>query len=113
MLLVFGALGAAGSAWQLFERDKKDGGKRAVGGAAALLRAAGMTFLTRPGFGHIEERGLVEDAGWDRVAFEKIHEWVDRPTLHITKFNGTGPNCCQFSVIFIWDMFGVQIVHCK
>ncbi|MBK9430907.1 S1C family serine protease [Sphingorhabdus sp.] len=56
VLLLFGALGAAGSAWQLFERDKKDVGKLAVGGAAALLLAAGMTFFTRPGFDQIDER---------------------------------------------------------
>lgn len=56
VLLLFGALGTAGSAWQLFERGKQDGGKLAGGGAAALLLAAGMTFFTRPGFDQIDER---------------------------------------------------------
>jgi serine protease Do len=56
ILLLLGALGAAGSGWQLFERDRRDHGKLAYGGAAALLIAALLTWVTRPGFDQIDER---------------------------------------------------------
>ncbi len=54
ILLVIGALGAAGSGWQLFERERKDHGKLAYGGAAALLVAALLTWFTRPGFDEVD-----------------------------------------------------------
>lgn len=54
IILLLGALGAAGSGWQLFERDRKDHGKLALGGAAALLVAALLTWYTRPGFDRVD-----------------------------------------------------------
>jgi serine protease Do len=54
IILLLGALGAAGSGWQLFERDRKDHGKLALGGAAALLVAALLTWFTRPGFDEVD-----------------------------------------------------------
>ncbi len=54
ILLLLGALGAAGSGWQLFERDRKDHGKLALGAAAALLIAALLTWFTRPGFDQVD-----------------------------------------------------------
>jgi serine protease Do len=54
ILLVIGALGAAGAGWQLFERERKDHGKLAYGGAAALLIAAFLTWFTRPGFDQVD-----------------------------------------------------------
>lgn len=54
IILLLGALGAAGSGWQLFERDRKDHGKLAYGGAAALLVAALLTWFTRPGFDQVD-----------------------------------------------------------
>jgi serine protease Do len=54
ILLLLGTLGAAGSGWQLFERDRKDHGKLAFGGAAALLVAALLTWFTRPGFDQVD-----------------------------------------------------------
>lgn len=56
IILLLGALGAAGSGWQLFERNRKDHGKLAYGGAAALLVAALLTWFTRPGFDQVDER---------------------------------------------------------
>jgi serine protease Do len=54
IILLLGALGAAGSGWQLFERDRKDHGKLAYGGAVALLIAATLTWFTRPGFEQVD-----------------------------------------------------------
>jgi serine protease Do len=54
IILLLGALGAAGSGWQLFERGRKDHGKLALGGAAALLIAALLTWFTRPGFDQVD-----------------------------------------------------------
>ena len=56
ILLLIGALGAAGSGWQLFERERRDHGKLAYGGAAALLIAALLTWVMRPGFDQVDER---------------------------------------------------------
>lgn len=56
ILLLIGALGAAGSGWQLFERERRDHGKLAYGGAAALLIAALLTWGMRPGFDQVDER---------------------------------------------------------
>jgi hypothetical protein len=56
ILLLLGALGAAGSGWQLFERNRRDHGKLAIGGAAALLIAASLTWFTRPGFDQVDVR---------------------------------------------------------
>lgn len=50
IILLLGALGAAGSGWQLMERNRRDHGKLAYVGAAALLVAALLTWFTRPGF---------------------------------------------------------------
>lgn len=54
IVLLLAALGAAGSGWQLFERNRKDHGKLAYGGAAALLIAALLTWATRPGFDQVD-----------------------------------------------------------
>jgi serine protease Do len=54
ILLLLGALGAAGSGWQLFERERRDHGKLAYGGAAALLIAALLTWYTRPSFDQVD-----------------------------------------------------------
>jgi serine protease Do len=54
IILLLCALGAAGSGWQLFERDRRDHGKLAYGGAAALLVAALLTWFTRPGFDQVD-----------------------------------------------------------
>jgi serine protease Do len=54
IILLIGALGAAGTGWQLFERERRDHGKLAYGGAAALLVAALLTWFTRPGFDQVD-----------------------------------------------------------
>jgi serine protease Do len=56
VVLLLLALGAGGACWQLFERDRKDLAKLAAGGSAALMIAALMTFLTRPGFDQVDAR---------------------------------------------------------
>jgi serine protease Do len=56
IILLLGALGAAGSSWQFFERERRDYGKLAAGAGAALLIAALLTWVTRPGFDQIDER---------------------------------------------------------
>jgi serine protease Do len=56
VVLMFLALGAAGSSWQLFERERRDHGKLAAGSAAALILAALMTWFTRPDFSAVDER---------------------------------------------------------
>jgi serine protease Do len=56
VILLFLALGAAGACWQWQERGKLDVAKLAGGGVAALLIAALMTFLTRPGFDEVDAR---------------------------------------------------------
>jgi serine protease Do len=56
IILLLMALGAAGSSWQFFERERRDHGKLAAGAGAALLIAALLTWFTRPGFDQIDER---------------------------------------------------------
>jgi type II secretory pathway pseudopilin PulG len=55
VILIFLALGAAGSAWQLLERERRDHAKLAGGAAAALLIAALLTWYTRPSFAQVDE----------------------------------------------------------
>lgn len=47
---------AAGAAWTLLDRDKRNPGIASAGGAAFLLVAAVVTFLVRPSFGEAEDR---------------------------------------------------------
>ncbi|WRH75646.1 MAG: serine protease [Sphingobium sp.] len=55
VVLIFIALGAAGSAWQLLERERRDQAKLA-GGAAALFIIAGLiAWFTRPSFSEVDE----------------------------------------------------------
>ena len=56
ILLLLGALGAVGSAWQLLERERKSHAKIAVGIAAVMLIAALVAWFTRPGFDQIDAR---------------------------------------------------------
>jgi serine protease Do len=56
VILLFLALGAGGACWQWHERGKLDYAKLAGGGLAALLIAALMTYLTRPGFDEVDAR---------------------------------------------------------
>ncbi len=56
VILLFLALGAGGACWQWHERGKLDYAKLAGGGVAALLIAAMMTYLTRPGFDEVDAR---------------------------------------------------------
>jgi serine protease Do len=50
ILLLLGALGAAGTGWQMFERERSNHGKIAVGLAALMLIAALVVWFSRPGF---------------------------------------------------------------
>jgi serine protease Do len=59
ILLLLGALGAAGSGWQLFERERQSHGKIAIGLALVMLIAALFAWFTRPGFDQIDERARV------------------------------------------------------
>ncbi len=54
VILILLALGAAGSAWQLLERERRDHAKLAGGAAAALIIAALLTWLTRPSFAEVD-----------------------------------------------------------
>jgi len=55
VVLIFLALGAAGSSWQLLERERRDQAKMAGGAAALLVIAALVTWLTRPSFDEVDE----------------------------------------------------------
>lgn len=56
ILLLLGALGAAGTGWQMFERERKNHGKIALALATVMLIAALLAWYTRPGFDQIDER---------------------------------------------------------
>jgi serine protease Do len=60
VILLLSGLGAAGTGWQLFERERKDHGKLAYGAGAALLVAAILTWFTRPGFDEVDTRAKTE-----------------------------------------------------
>lgn len=55
VILIFLALGAAGSSWQLLEREQRDRARMAGGGAAVLVIAALIVWLTRPSFAEVDE----------------------------------------------------------
>jgi serine protease Do len=55
VILILLALGAAGSAWQLLERERRDHAKLAGGAGVALLIAASLTWFTRPSFAEVDE----------------------------------------------------------
>ncbi len=59
ILLLLGALGAAGTGWQMFERERGNHGKIAIGLATVMLLAALVAWFTRPGFDQIDERARV------------------------------------------------------
>ena len=56
VILILLALGAAGTSWQLLEREQRDHAKLAGGSAAALVVAAFLTWFTRPGFDEVDTR---------------------------------------------------------
>ncbi|MBK7161146.1 MAG: trypsin-like peptidase domain-containing protein [Sphingomonadales bacterium] len=56
VILILLALGAAGTSWQLLERERRDHAKLAGGSAAALVVAAFLTWFTRPGFDEVDTR---------------------------------------------------------
>ena len=55
VVLIFLALGAAGTSWQLLERERRDQAKLAGGAAAALVIAALLTWYARPSFAEVDE----------------------------------------------------------
>lgn len=55
VVLIFLALGAAGSAWQLLERERRDHAKLAGGAAALFVIAALVVWFTRPSFDEVDE----------------------------------------------------------
>ena len=55
VVLIFLALGAAGTSWQLLERERRDQAKLAGGAAAALVIAALLTWYARPSFSEVDE----------------------------------------------------------
>ncbi|MFD1767026.1 S1C family serine protease [Sphingorhabdus buctiana] len=55
VILVFLALGAAGSAWQLLERERRDHAKMAGGAAAVMVIVALIVWFTRPSFAEVDE----------------------------------------------------------
>ncbi len=59
ILLLLGALGAAGTGWQMFERERKTHGKIAAGVGTVMLIAALVAWFTRPGFDQIDERARI------------------------------------------------------
>jgi serine protease Do len=63
ILLLLGALGAAGTGWQLFERERGNHGKIALALAAFMLIAALFAWFTRPGFDQIDERARAALSG--------------------------------------------------
>ncbi|MFM2411311.1 MAG: hypothetical protein RL481_2139 [Pseudomonadota bacterium] len=81
ILLLLGALGAAGSGWQLMERERRDLGKLAYGGAVALLLAALLTWFTRPGFDQV-----------DNLARTALKETSD-PAVKAVAANGGAQMC--------------------
>ncbi len=81
ILLLLGALGAAGPGWQMFERERRNHGKIAVGLAAVMLLAALVTWFTRPGFDQIDERA--------RTALKEVND----PAAKAVVANA-GPQIC-------------------
>lgn len=55
VILIFLALGAAGSAWQLLERERRDHARIAGGAAAIMVIAALIVWFTRPSFAEVDE----------------------------------------------------------
>jgi serine protease Do len=55
VILIFLALGAAGTSWQLLKRDRKDHAKLAGGAGGALVIAALLTWFMRPSFSQVDE----------------------------------------------------------
>lgn len=55
VVLIFLALGAAGTCWQLLERERRDQARLAGGSAAALVIAALLSWYARPSFAQVEE----------------------------------------------------------
>jgi serine protease Do len=56
IILMLGALGAAGAGWQYLERAQGNQSKLAYGAGAAMLIAALLTWFTRPGFDQVDAR---------------------------------------------------------
>lgn len=91
VILIFLALGAAGSAWQLLERERRDQAKLAGGMAAAMVIAALIVWFTRPSFSEVDDltRARLTDtqdpAATAQVAREgKLVCVIDRSRSRIT-----------------------------
>jgi serine protease Do len=107
IILLLGALGAAGSGWQLFERDRKDHGKLAYGGAAALLVAALLTWFTRPGFDQVDAmakaalkdspdpaaKAVVANAGAQLCTIDRSRSRVTMSDTKDEKFDWSASGC--------------------
>jgi type II secretory pathway pseudopilin PulG len=91
VILIFFALGAAGTSWQLIERERRDQAKLAGGAAAALLIAALLTWFARPSFAEVDEltraalAGSQDPATPTKAASEgKLTCVIDRSRSRIT-----------------------------
>jgi serine protease Do len=91
VILILLALGAAGTSWQLLERERRDHAKLAGGSAVALVVAAFLTWFTRPGFDEVDTRtraalsGTADPAAQAKVARAgKMTCVIDRSRSRIT-----------------------------
>lgn len=91
VILILLALGAAGTSWQLLERERRDQAKLAGGATAALVIAALLTWFTRPSFAEVDDLTRAALAGTDDPAAEakparegKLTCVIDRTRSRIT-----------------------------
>lgn len=68
VILIFLALGAAGSSWQLLEREQRERAKIAGGAAAVMVIAALIVWFTRPSFAEVDELTRARLAGTEDPA---------------------------------------------
>lgn len=117
VILIFLALGAAGSSWQLLEREQRDRARMAGGGAAALVIAALIVWFTRPGFAEVDEHTRARLTGTDDPAAPaqaakegRLTCVIDRSRSRITvsdtadiPFEWTGSGCVNKRTQYVME----------
>jgi serine protease Do len=107
ILLLLGALGAAGTGWQLFERERKTHGQLASAAGAAMLIAAVLTWATRPSFDEVDDmakaalkgsadpaaKAVVANAGPQICTIDRSRSRVTVSDTKDVKFDWTAGGC--------------------